>query len=316
MTASSSPPARRAPAARRWLWWGLQLAVALVVAWMIWREAAGNWSQFRSMHLSVTPHAGWLALSLLVILSSFAFSVEAWQRILRAWGQRLRLGTAARIWLLANLGRYVPGKIWSVAGLVVLAQRAGVVAWASAASAVAIQAVAIGTAVAVVAAATPGAASPLRLTAAALVAAGTIAVLAWGRAARGVAGLVGIPQIQPLSLGAVARSAGFGVLAWVAHGTAFWLLGRGLGLLGSLPVGTAVGAFTLGYVLGLLALFAPGGVGVREVVLISLLTPGVGAGGAVAWSLASRIELTLVEAGAGLVAALMGRRKEDPSVRT
>jgi hypothetical protein len=306
-------PPRKIP---RWLWWGLQLVVAAVVARMIWVSVAGNWSQFRSLHISITPHAGWIALSLLVILLSFASSVEAWRRILSAWAQRLPFPAAARIWLVANLGRYVPGKVWSVAGLVVLAQRGGVAAWASAASAVAIQAVAIGTAVAVVAAATPGAASPVRLAAAALVAVATIAALAWKRAARAVAGLVGVPQIQPLSLVAVAQSSAFGVLSWVAHGTAFWLLARGLGLPGALPVSTAVGAFTLGYVLGLLALFAPGGVGVREVVLISLLTPTMGAGGAVAWTLASRVELTLVEAGAGLVAALSGRRKEDPNVRT
>ena len=303
-------------AIRRWLWWGLQLVVAAVVARMIWVSVAGNWSQFRSLHISITPHAGWIALSLLVILLSFASSVEAWRRILSAWAQHLPFPAAARVWLVANLGRYVPGKVWSVAGLVVLAQRGGVAAWASAASAVAIQAVAIGTAVAVVAAATPGATSPVRLAAAALVAVATIAALAWRRAASAVAGLVGVPQIQPLSLVAVAESSAFGVLSWVAHGTAFWLLARGLGLPGALPLSTAVGAFTLGYVLGLLALFAPGGVGVREVVLISLLTPTMGAGGAVAWSLASRVELTLVEAGAGLVAALTGRRKEDPSVPT
>ena len=301
---------------RRRLWWGLQLVVAAIVARMIWVSVAGNWSQFRALHISMTPHAGWIALSLLVILLSFASSVEAWRRILSAWAQHLAFPAAARVWLLANLGRYVPGKVWSVAGLVVLAQRGGVAAWASAASAVAIQAVAIGTAVAVVAAVTPGAASPVRLAAAALIAVATIAALAWKRTARLVAGLVGVPQIQPLSLVAVAQSSAFGVLSWVAHGTAFWLMARGLGLPGARPLSTAVGAFTLGYVLGLLALFAPGGVGVREVVLISLLTPTMGAGGAVAWSLASRVELSLVEAGAGLVAALTGRRKEDPSVRT
>ena len=228
------------------------------------------------------------------------------------------IATASRMFSVDSVSPplRIRSKVWSVAGLVVLAQRGGVAAWASAASAVAIQAVAIGTAVAVVAAVTPGAASPVRLAAAALIAVATIAALAWKRTARLVAGLVGVPQIQPLSLVAVAQSSAFGVLSWVAHGTAFWLLARGLGLPGALPLSTAVGAFTLGYVLGLLALFAPGGVGVREVVLISLLTPTMGAGGAVAWSLASRVELSLVEAGAGLVAALTGRRKEDPSVRT
>src|SRR5207247_4447981 len=49
----------------------------------------------------------------------------------------------------------------------------------------------IGTAAALVAAATPGAASPLRLAAAALVSIATIGFLAWDRAARTVARLVG-----------------------------------------------------------------------------------------------------------------------------
>jgi uncharacterized membrane protein YbhN (UPF0104 family) len=106
---------------------------------------------------------------------------------------------------------------------------------------------------------------------------------------------------------AVAESAALGVVSWIAHGTAFWLLARGLGLTGALPLATALGVFALGYVLGLLALFAPGGVGVREVVLIGLLTPALGAGGAVALTIASRIVLTLIEVAAPLVVLLVTR---------
>src|SRR5207302_7968373 len=126
-----------------------------------------------------------------------------------------------------------------------------------------------GTAVAVVAGATPGAESGLRLGAAAVVAVGTIALLAWDRAAQLGARLIGSTmQVRALPLMAVAESAALGIVSWIAHGTAFWLLARGLGLPGTLPIATALGVFALGYVLGLLALFAPGGVGVREVVLI------------------------------------------------
>src|SRR5436853_601794 len=92
---------------------------------------------------------------------------------------------------------------------------------------------------------------------------------------------------------------------------------RGLGLPGALPVARAAGVFALGYILGLLALFAPGGVGVREVVLIGLLTPALGGGGAVALSVASRILLTVTEVVAPLCALLVTRDvKEDVSVRT
>ncbi len=303
---------------RKWLWRGGQVALAAVVALMVWRAIARNWDEFRSLHVTLAPRAGWLALSALTVFATYALQIESWRRILGGWGQRLPYGRAARIWLLVNLGRYIPGKIWSVAGLMVLAQRAGVEPWAAGASAFAIQAVGLGTAVALIEAATPGAASPLRLAAAASVAIATIAFLAWDRAARGVARLAGgTAQLRPLPLAAVAESAGLSLLSWITYGVAFWLLARGLGLPGALPVATAAGVFALGYILGLLALFAPGGVGVREVVLIGLLAPALGGGGAVALSVASRILLTLTEVAAPLCAVLITRRaKEDVSVRT
>lgn len=302
----------------KWSWWALQLAVGGVVAWMVWTAIVRNWSEFRSLEVSLSLRPGWIVLSALTVFLSYAISVEAWRQILAGWDQRLPYGRAMRVWLVANLGRYIPGKVWSVAGLMVLAQRAGVAPWAAGASAVAIQAVAIGTAVALVAAATPAAASPLRLGAAALVAVATIALLAWEWAAHRIARLVGsAAPFQPLPVAAVARSAGLGVLAWAAHGVAFWLLARGLGLPDTLSVATAAGVFPLGYILGLLALFAPGGLGVREVVLIGLLAPALGNGGAVALSVASRILLTLTEVIAPLGVLLVSRtRKEDVSVRT
>jgi uncharacterized membrane protein YbhN (UPF0104 family) len=65
--------------------------------------------------------------------------------------------------------------------------------------------------------------------------------------------------------------------------------------------------FALGQTLGTLALFAPGGVGVREAVLISQLMPSLGAGGAVALTIASRLLLTCIEVGAPLVILLVTR---------
>lgn len=303
---------------RKRLWWTLQIVVAIIVGWLIWAQIVRNWHEYRSLKVDFTWHAGWLALSVLTVFVSYAFSIEAWRRVMAGWQQRVPYGRAARIWLVANLGRYVPGKVWSVAGLVVLAQRAGVASWAAAASAFAIQAIAIGTAIVVVAAATPGAESPVRLGAAALLALAVITVLASAKAVRWIGRVAGSSEpLRPLPVLAVAESSVLGVLAWVAHGVAFWLLARGMGLPGSLSITTAAGVFPLGYILGLLALFAPGGVGVREVVLTSLLAPALGMGGAVALSVASRILLTLTEVVAPLVALLVSRqRKEDVSEPT
>src|SRR5947199_10307622 len=103
--------------------------------------------------------------------------IESWRRILAGWSQRLPFGPAARTWSVANLGRYVPGKVWSVAGLVVLAQQAGVAPGPAAASAFVIQAVSLGSGVAVVAAVSPNNAPPLRLALAGLGALATLFVL-------------------------------------------------------------------------------------------------------------------------------------------
>lgn len=295
----------------RRLRWAVQAAVAIVVVAMIVRSIAGNWDRFRSVQVSFDLHVGWLALSFASLAVVSALQIESWRTILAGWAQSLRFASAARIWFLANLGRYVPGKVWSVAGMVVMAREEGVQAWASAASAVAVQALGLGTAAAVVAATIPGATSGLRLAGAAVVAAGTIGVLVWKGAVARLARLSeATTEWRALPVPTVLASAALTALSWVAYGVVFWLLGLGLGLPGRLPVAVAAGVFALGYVLGLLALFVPGGVGVREIVYVGLLTPFLGSGGAIALSVASRLQLTIVEAAAGLGALFIGRRKE------
>jgi uncharacterized membrane protein YbhN (UPF0104 family) len=297
--------------ARRWLW-VVQGLVTLAVVAFVGRALARNWDQFRSLHVTLTIGPGWIAGSVLMVLLTYVMQVESWRRILAGWGQGLTFRAAARVWSLANLGRYVPGKVWSVAGLVVLARQAGVEAGPAAASAFVLQAISLGTGVAVVAAVAPGSAPPLRLAAAGVAAILTIAVLVWPRTARRLGRLVdATAPLEPLRPAAVLAGAALTVLSWGTYGAAFWMLARGLVPDTPLPLTAAIGAFTLGYILGLLALFAPGGVGVRELVLIGLLAPFLGSGGAVAVSVASRLVLTVLEAAAALVTLPLRHRPEE-----
>jgi uncharacterized membrane protein YbhN (UPF0104 family) len=77
---------------------------------------------------------------------------------------------------------------------------------------------------------------------------------------------------------------------------------------------TATGAFTASYLAGLLALVAPGGIGVRESVMILLLQGPIGLAAATVLALASRVLLTLAELGAAapfLVSSLRSTRATD-----
>ena len=63
---------------------------------------------------------------------------------------------------------------------------------------------------------------------------------------------------------------------------------------------TPVAVFTASYLAGFLALFAPGGLGVRESVFILMLQGPVGPAAATALALASRVLLTITEFGAAV----------------
>jgi glycosyltransferase 2 family protein len=297
--------------ARRWLW-ALQATVTVAVLVLVGRALARNWAEFRSLKVTLDVQPGWLALAALVVFFTYALYIESWRRLLAGWGQRIPFRAAARAWCLANLGRYLPGKIWSVAGLVVLAERAGVHGGAAAASAFASQALILGAGAAVVAAATPRATSAVRLVAAVLVAVATVGALVWKPTANRLGRLLnsGTP-LAPLHPSAVAAAASLMIGGWLTYGLAFWLLARGILPGAALPLTTAAGAFALGYLLGMLALFAPGGVGVRELVLVGLLTPHLGSGGAVAVSVGSRVLLTLTEAAAAGASLLLPSRSES-----
>jgi uncharacterized membrane protein YbhN (UPF0104 family) len=299
---------------RRWIR-VVQLVVSAAVVVFVARALAANWSSFRATRIALAFRPWWLLLSFASLALVTAFQVESWRLLLAGWGQRLGFWPGVRIWFLANLGRYVPGKVWSVAGLVVLTEREGVARWAAAASAVAVQAVGVGTAAALVAAATPHAYSPVRVGGAALLGLGTIALLAWKGALARLGRRVGAGgEWRALPPGAVLAGSALTLLSWCVYGFAFWALGRGLGLPPSLPLGDAAGIFALGYIVGLLALFAPGGIGIREATFLALLTPYLGGGGALALSVASRLELTLTEAAAGLAALALGGRKGRASL--
>ena len=287
--------------------WLLQGALAVAVIAFVWRSAARHWDEFRRLEFPLDVRPGWIALAGAVVLLTYGLLVAAWHAVILGWGERLAYRPALRIWTISNLGRYLPGKVWSVAGLAVLAQREGVAGWASVGAAIAMQAIAVGSGVAIAAATVPGTLSAPGILIAAGIAATTVGALALPRAVAVVARVTRRPDLRPLPIGAVVLAGAATTISWLGYGVAFWLLARGTLGATALGLAPAVGVFAAGYITGLLALFAPGGVGVREAVFIALLAPSVGSGGAIVLGIASRVLLTLTEVTAALLGLLLGR---------
>jgi len=280
----------------KWARWIGQGLLVVGLGWFVGGALRHQWASFQSADLEVVIAPGWLLVSGGLAVLTFGVLIQSWRVTLLGWNERLRGRELAEVWFLANLGRYLPGKVWSIAGMIVLATRKGVAAWAASAAAVVIQALGLATAIAVAAATLPRAASGWSLVGAALLAGAGAMVFTSARLIDWIARkLPRLAGLRPLPLRALAGAVGFSVLGWIGYGASLWALSFGLGIPGPLAFGVATGGFALAYTAGLLALFAPGGIVVREGVLVAVLAPHLGAGPALALSLGSRVVLTVAE---------------------
>lgn len=294
----------------------------IAIVWFAGRSLVGNWEQIRNQPLEWRIQPGWIILSALVVWLMYAILILAWRRMLEGWGQRLDGWTAARIWTVSSLGKYVPGKVWAVAGMALMSKEAGVAPWAATGSAVILQALAIGTGAGVVgltgAGALESARPGARIALLALVVGSVIGIvlLLWPPVLRRLLHLAGA---DPAS-GAAPAAGGilFGIIAnlvaWVGYGVALWLLARGLLPDAGLALLPAIAVFTASYLAGFLALLVPGGIGVREGLFILMLQGAIGIGAATALALASRLLLTITEVGAAapFLASPRGRARVAP----
>ena len=263
-----------------------QAAVVVLVLAYLYRYLARNWDQARHAGEALQVHAGYLVLAAAIILVTYGMLIAAWDAVLRGWNQRLPYRDAARIWCLSNLARYLPGRVWQIAGMAALAQRAGVSAWAAVGSSVVIQLINIGTGVLVTAILAPGFGHPVLIAVSGLVAAAAALMLAWpqgaGLASRAMTRLAGRPiELRPVRGGALVLSSAVTAAQWVAYGLALALCVRGL-TGQDINLTAAVGVFTGSYVAGLINVLTPAGIGTREVILVDWLTGQLhGAGAAI-----------------------------------
>jgi glycosyltransferase 2 family protein len=105
----------------------LQLALLAAVIWGIYRALAPHlddltWSELTRWRPAPVP----LVASFLLLLTMYVAHALLWRRIMSDLDiGRPSIGITMRIYFLSSLGRYVPGKIWLLAGFAVLSRRAG-----------------------------------------------------------------------------------------------------------------------------------------------------------------------------------------------
>lgn len=303
-------------------WRVLQLALTLVVVafaarylWRQWTGAAAEGFRFEF-------HPTWLLLASAMVLFTYAVLVETWRRMILFLGTPLGFWPAARIWFISNLGKYVPGKIWQVTTMAMMVSEHGVTLATAGASAAVVTIANVATGFAIVLILSVGTVRRIAGGTAGVLAA-TIAMLLvlvaapllarqWNRLAE----RTGREQLAvSIPHRAVAVAIVGCAVSWVLYGIAFQWFVRSLIGPGTAPLSAFITANTSSYLVGYLMIFAPAGLGVREIVLSSILRPlGIAtAPQAAAITVGSRLWLTVLELAPSLT-ALFTRRPRGASV--
>jgi hypothetical protein len=306
---------------RRTLFRAVQVIAALALVALVVRDLIRGWREVLAAPPAWRIDPALLVLATILTWGAYLALIWAWRALLAGWGRPLRLLPAARVWALASLGRYIPGKVWTIAGAAVLAQPLGVPPWMSTSAAVLLQLLAIGSGVVAVGLTGAGLFESMdpglrvgTLVVGLLAGGGTVAVALPGLFRRVVRWIPGMRDAEPAPAGPVIAAAVVNLATWFAYGASFWLVAHGVLADPVLGLPTAVAAYTMSYLAGFLAAFAPGGIGVRESIIILLLRGSIGLGPAAALAVASRFFITVVELGF-VLPFLFLKSKNGPAAR-
>lgn len=303
----------------------LQVVLLVLVAYGVYRALAGelariSWADIRALG---PPHLPRLLLSTALLLGVYFMHALLWRRIVRdIEGGTAPLRASLHAYFVSSLGRYIPGRLWQLAGLAVLAGRAGLAPSRAMAASIFGQLAFLTTGLLFLALTLPDLADTLgNRYRGALVNPLLLASVLLGGAALGIWFLAatrvghGLREAATRRFGrrmgervattlriadqvdpgrALAWASGY-ALSWVLLGTAFVLFVSAFAPVpGSSLVSTA-GAVAASYLAGYLFILAPAGLGARELVMGLLLGQFLSPSAALVTAVLSRVWFTVAE---------------------
>ena len=288
--------------------WGFVAATIGLGAWAVAKE----WSGVRTALVDIGPLAAIAALG--AVLVAMVAAMQIWRVLLAALGSPLPIKAAARVVFVGQLGKYLPGSVWPVLAQMELGTAHHVPRTRSATASVLTMLVSLlgGLLTALLTlpfvVATNGPTPYLWTFLAAPIILAALHPKILNPILTTLLKLAKRPPLEhPLTGRAIAIAIGWSMASWVLYGLQIWLLATRLDVAGGVPAGRvmllAAGGFAFAWCVGFLVVFAPAGAGVREVLLVALLGPVLGTGGATAIALVSRVLMTVGDLATAAVSA-------------
>ena len=253
----------------------------------------------------------WFALAAATYGFSLVTTAMVWPSVIAKWGHRIALRKALGIGLVSQIGKYLPGNVAHYFGRAALAKQHKVSFVQSGLSTI----VEFGAALSAVLLVASGA---TLLDGSIWVDAPIVSVLPegllWPLAILTLVTVVGVaaftlrrsPEIRALvSIGFWIAPICWLSVSFLMAGFSFYALAIAFSGAWSIPIVSAIAIYAIAWAAGFLIPGAPAGLGVREVILLALLTPIVGAAAAVMLSLVHRLMSAMVDLAVSALAATL-----------
>lgn len=274
------------------------------------------WDELPSIGDAMTRIAWWRVLvSVALVVVGLLATAEVWRHCLTALGSPISTRAVRRIFFPAQLGKYLPGAVWPFLAQMRLARQHGIPGPRALLAGAMFMAIHMITAVLVTAlllVSEPALIDrfewgvfvvPVALI---LIHPGVVSAIA-RRVDRSGA------ELPRLSWADVLRPTLWMAPAWLCYGAACWVLADAFpGPTGRLALGST-GGFALSWLIGVVIVLAPAGVGARETVIALLLTPLIGGPAAASVGILLRVCHTVADVGLALafgVTAVSSSKKE------
>ena len=290
----------------------LRVGIAVITLAAVVYAVARNWADV-SVHLGKISWTTF-AWSTLAAAAGTWLTMLGWKALLRDLGSDLHLAPASGVYFVGQLGKYLPGSLWSVLVQADIASRLKVPRRRTAVTGLLCLGLALATGFLV---GLPAASYLLTRDSTGstgfdwwlLLGVPILVVLCVPRLlnaliARMLRTLRREPLEHDLSAGAVLRAVGLFILVWVAFGVHTLLLARAVAGDGDHPdlTGAAMTGYALSVSLGMVTIVLPAGLGAREGLLTLILSTAMPTPAAAAVAIMSRFIVTVVD----VVAALAG----------
>jgi len=296
----------------------VKVILTVVIIYFLYYQVSKHWQEIKEHDWSIDYIL--VIISVLVaLLALFVFSI-IWRLIIRGFGHDIGCSKAFRIFYLSNLGRYIPGKIWQLFGILYLTAKEKIPPETAGASFVLTQMFAIPASflvfivsaqleprilvdrVALLGDNTAYLFAAVMILLSVFIVMKPNLILKWVNV---VLRKMSRSEVTFRLDKIVAIKIFLGYcIAWILYGIAFWLFINSVIKSDSLSLTAAIGIFNASYQIGYLVLFAPGGFGPRELVMGVMLTPFLGPV-AMAAAILSRIWAIVVESIAALAALII-----------